>query len=176
MNKKSKLKLVIPSRKYIASYMKLLDDLRKETEDVSKTSEKLHVIEDYPAYFKKLKDNSKGINLKKGRVPSTLYWALVGNSVVGHLDVRHKLNKRLRIIGGNIGYSVKPAERKKGYGTEMLRQGLKKAKLIGIKKALITCDKVNIGSKKVIEANGGKLINKIKVAGVPTLQYQIDLK
>lgn len=37
-----------------------------------------------------------------------------------------------------------------------------KAKQMGIKKVLITCDKDNIASAKVIESNGGKLENIIE--------------
>ena len=48
-----------------------------------------------------------------------------------------------------------------GYGTKMLELALKKAKLIGLNKVLITCDDDNPGSARVIEKNGGILENKI---------------
>ena len=128
---------------------------------------------DFSSYNKRAVSNRKGINLESGRVPATLYWAVVGNKYVGRLDLRHKLTKHLKKFGGNIGYSVMPSERRKGYATEMLRLGLRKAKLMDIRKVLITCDENNIASRKVIEKNGGILENKIKAEGVYKLRFWV---
>ena len=81
---------------------------------------------------------------------------------VGFVSIRHKLNKHLRQIGGHIGYQIRPSKRKQGYGTLILKLALQKAKKLGIKKALITCDDDNIGSWKIIESNAGILQNKVK--------------
>ena len=48
-----------------------------------------------------------------------------------------------------------PSERKKGYGTLILKLALKKAREIGLKKVLLTCSDTNVGSRKIIEACGG---------------------
>ena len=71
------------------------------------------------------------------------------------MDIRHELNEYLEKFGGHIGYGIAPSERKKGYGKIQLKLGLEKAKKIGLKKVLITCDDNNIGSAKTIEACGG---------------------
>lgn len=62
---------------------------------------------------------------------------------------------------GNIGYSVDPLERKKGYAKEMLGLMLDKCRIMGKQKVLITCDKDNIASSKTIIANGGILENEV---------------
>ena len=50
-----------------------------------------------------------------------------------------------------------------GYGKEILKLGLEQYKdLIEDDKILITCDDDNIGSAKIIEANGGVLENKVE--------------
>ncbi|GGA77854.1 GNAT family N-acetyltransferase [Ornithinibacillus halotolerans] len=77
------------------------------------------------------------------------------NRILGMIDIRHELNDFLYRIGGNIGYSVRPTERKKGYATLALKLGLEKCRDLGMKEVLITCDQDNIGSAKVIINNGG---------------------
>jgi predicted acetyltransferase len=91
------------------------------------------------------------------RVPQTNQWLIDGEEFLGRLSIRHTLNRRLRFKGGHIGYSVRPSQRRRGYATLMLRLALPVAHRMGIDPALITCDDANIASRRVIEANGGRL-------------------
>lgn len=77
------------------------------------------------------------------------------NRLVGMIQVRHWFNEFLEKFGGNIGYSVRPSERKKGYATKMLQDCLVYCKELGLQKVLITCVDDNVGSRKTILANGG---------------------
>ena len=175
--KKKRLKLILPAKKYAASCLGMERAFQKEgSRTASRAMELFKRVEDFPVFRKKIMDNRKGINLYKGRVPATLYWAVVGDKVVGRLDLRHYLNKRLAKIGGHIGYSVSPSERGKGYATEMLRLGLKEARKLGIKKALVTCDETNHPSRRVIEKNGGVFKNKIMEKGVYKLRFWVPAK
>ncbi|MFL5802127.1 MAG: GNAT family N-acetyltransferase [Roseiflexaceae bacterium] len=58
-----------------------------------------------------------------------------------------------------------------------LMDGLEKARERGLHRVLLTCDETNIGSRKIIEANGGQLENAVVVAGqaVQKLRYWISL-
>jgi predicted acetyltransferase len=88
-------------------------------------------------------------------VPSTTYWWVDGTEYLARISIRHRLTPRLLEIGGHIGYDVRPAARLRGHATAMLRAVLPYALALGIDPALLTCDTDNVGSRKVIEANGG---------------------
>ena len=67
----------------------------------------------------------------------------------------------LEAEGGHIGYSVRPSERGKGYATRMLEMALAEARRLGLKRVLITCDRKNVASARVIRKNGGRLENEV---------------
>ena len=99
-----------------------------------------------------------GINLPENRVPS-IQFVLFDESghALGFLNLRLRLNEGLLNYAGNIGYSIRPSERGKGYSKEALRQGLQVAKEKNIHRALVTCSTENPASRAVILANGGEL-------------------
>jgi len=91
-----------------------------------------------------------------GWVPATTLWWVQDNAYLGRIAVRHRLTDYLREYAGHIGYDVRPSARRQGHATAMLREVLPLARGLGIEQVLVTCDAANIGSRKVIEANGGR--------------------
>lgn len=83
----------------------------------------------------------------------------MNNKPVGISRLRHFLNEQLREIGGHIGYATAKSERKKGYGSEILRLTIEKAYEMNINNLLLTCSVTNFGSRKIIEKNNGILID-----------------
>ncbi len=92
-----------------------------------------------------------------GYVPSTTLWWVDGTAYLGRIAIRHQLTQHLLDYGGHIGYDIRPSARRRGHATAMLNRTLPVAAGLGINPALITCDEDNIGSRKVIESNGGRL-------------------
>ena len=93
----------------------------------------------------------------EGYVPATELWWVVGDEFLGRISIRHRLTPALLEVGGHIGYDVRPSARRRGHATAMLGQALVVARNLGLDPVLITCDVDNIGSRSVIERNGGVL-------------------
>ena len=109
-------------------------------------------------------------------VPAHTYFLVLENKkIIGAVNIRHYLNDYLFNFGGHIGYGIRPSERKKGYASLMLSMALPIAKELGINKALITCDKNNVGSAKTIINNGGVLENEVLGDGEITQRYWIEV-
>ncbi|GAA2755659.1 GNAT family N-acetyltransferase [Actinopolymorpha rutila] len=92
-----------------------------------------------------------------GFVPSTTLWYVDGEEYLGRLAIRHRLTPFLLEVGGHIGYDVRPSARRRGHATAMLAAALPTSRHLGIDPVLVTCDTDNVGSRKVIEGNGGVL-------------------
>jgi predicted acetyltransferase len=98
-----------------------------------------------------------GQDLPENRVRMTWFWLLRGDRIVASSRLRHELIPVLLLDGGNIGYEVRPSERRLGIGREILRLTLDEARRIGLRRALLTTEPTNLGSIGVILANGGVL-------------------
>lgn len=105
-----------------------------------------------------LKAWSRGDRLA-GFVPSSTRFLLVNDRIVGNYNFRHELSPELKRCGGHCGYSVRPSERCKGYGSLLLQDAKDFARERGLDRILVTCNAENFGSASVIERNGGVLEN-----------------
>ncbi len=174
------MELVYPNIKYKDSYIDAVKEYQDENQGHGRylelNLEKLKT--DFESYVEKLKSESNGENLKSGYVQHTEFWLVDEDKYIGRVDIRHVLNDHLLKVGGHIGYDIRKSERNKGYGTQALKMALPFAKNLGLEKVLITCDSTNIGSRKIIESNGGIFENEIPGEnGEPSkLRFWIDLK
>ncbi len=128
------------------------------------------------AYLERLCDERAGRGLAAGRLPASFLAADVDGELVGRASIRHELDEFLTREGGHIGFAVRPQYRRRGYATEILRQGLVVARAFGIDRVLVTCDEENITSASVIRRCGGVLDSVYDGAGAapPKLRFWID--
>ena len=77
--------------------------------------------------------------------------------IVGAINVRWNLIESMKEFGGNIGYGIRPTERRKGYNKINLYLALIEAYKLGLEEVILDCDVNNLGSVKTLEALNGKL-------------------
>lgn len=161
------LKLIQPTKKYKATYIEALHESMKD----SLYPEGLtYQIENFESYIQETRNAKRGVT---SGVPRSEYWLMDGDIYIGTIQIRHTPSGRYPNIKSHIYYEIRPSKRSLGYGTHILRLGLKKAKTIGLSELIIVCDEDNIGSKKIIEANGGVLLSKEKIPDGSILKYKI---
>lgn len=117
--------------------------------------------EEWASFVARVRSQRDGLGLPEGFVPCTFLVAEVDGRIIGRTSIRHGLNGFLRRVGGHIGYGVRPAYRRRGYATQILRQSLAICSGLGIDQALVTCDDDNEGSIRVIERCCGVLQNRV---------------
>lgn len=106
----------------------------------------------YEAYIEKLSKQREGLNLPEGWAPSHTLFLVENEDIKGIIRIRMNLaSEYIENFIGHIGYDIKASERRKGYGLEILRLGLGKAKEFGLKEVLVLCSDANLASRKIIE-------------------------
>lgn len=135
-------------------------------------------MEDFDEFLQTLEKNKHQELIKPGYSPQTTFGVFDDGKLIGAFNLRHELKGNLINHGGNIGYLVRPSERRKGYGTIILGSALKKAKELGLGRVLVTCREENVGSSRVIEKNGGVYENNYfdETKNVVFKRYWINLK
>ncbi len=101
------------------------------------------------------RDGDPTLPAPPGWTHTSTYWWIDGQDFLGCIRIRHRMIPPVFESAGVIGYDVAPRARRQGHGTAMLRAALPLARRLGFDEVLITCDPDNVGSRKVMIANGG---------------------
>ena len=138
------LMLVEPSEEYFAELAAYRNDFLENSDSMDGCGP-LRRFDDMKAYLEDTMRYTREETLPEGMVLATQFLCIrkSDNRLVGMIQVRHYLNDFLRTLGGHIGYSVRPSERRKGYASWMLKN-------------VVCCLDTNEGSRRTILKNGGR--------------------
>lgn len=173
-----RLELVYPNKNLKEQIIDFRNEFYQNNEMHIPGGAKLDMIENIDEWIKYVQDLEKGIT-SDGFVSSTVLLGVVDKNIVGIIDLRHRLNDWLKNNGGgNIGYAVRPSERRKGYASEMVKQSLEFYKKNNIEFVEISCDYDNIASKNTILKNNGIFDRELTDSelGEKVQVYKIELR
>jgi predicted acetyltransferase len=168
------VELIRPDVKYRRSYLQAVHELKVDNHHRYRNVD----VDALESGFELFIASELSEQPQSDRVPDTIYWLVEGDEFIGRISLRHYLNEFLRRYGGHIGYEVRPSRRRQGHGTHMLALLLEKARQRGMERVMLTCDVNNLGSRRIIEANGGVLEDIQEWPEVnpnPYCRYWIDL-
>ena len=155
------LRLVRPTSKYAEQVMAFREELlaAKDCDPFAGCSglEDVCSFDEWADFQGRLK-----AKYAEGYVPSEVFLAIrqKDDKLIGIIDYRHPLSEFLLKFAGNIGYTVRPCERGKGYAYEMLHLLLPICKEYGESRILVVCDRKNEASRRTILRNGGVMENE----------------
>jgi predicted acetyltransferase len=184
------MQLVWPATQYLARYAHALeqgwspDNLRPEA-----AAEELEQIRRDPDGFlaEQVDRDAKGpaIVLPNGsvvpRLPGYSKWMWDGE-FCGEIGFRWQpgTTELPPHCLGHIGYSVVPWKRRNGYATQALALLLPDVRLEGLEFVEVTTNADNIASRRVIESNGGLLVEHFHkpaaYGGAESLRFRIVLR
>src|SRR5262245_11659721 len=165
------MKLVWPSREYLTSYVAALErgwSPDNVLGEAAAQEELRRIAADPDQFLASLvdRDASRGpIILPDGttvpRLPGYRRWMWDGE-FCGSIGFRWQrgTEELPAYCLGHIGYAVVPWKQRRGYATAALREILRDAKTEGLRYVEITTAPENIASRRVIESNGGVLVEE----------------
>jgi predicted acetyltransferase len=158
--------LTSPHARFHASFLATLAEFRAAgplTDWAARIDhEALRSPEGFAAYIASLHQRrTPDTDTPDGPVPeSSLFW-VEGDEFLGRIAIRHRLNARLEVMGGHIGYVIRPGAQGRGHATALLLAAMPVAYALGIDDALLTTDPDNDASRRVIEKCGGRLVGQV---------------
>ena len=101
--------------------------------------------------FEQMLEQLNHLPMNANIVPSTTLFYFKNDDIVGAVNIRHKLNDKLKNIGGHVGYGVAKPYRGNGYASNMLEEALNRLNKMGIHKVLMTCNPYNYPTQSEIK-------------------------
>ena len=155
------MKLVFPNKDYEAKAREFIAEFYEYGSEIAGSGSLDRYLKEstYDEWLTKVFSYIDIANVPAGKIPGLTYFFVreEDDRIVGMINIRLALNDFLRNEAGHIGYCIRPTERRKGYGTELLRLGLEVCRRVDIHRVIVSCDKLNLASAGVIKNCGGVL-------------------
>jgi len=164
-----------PDERYLESYFEALAEFRSEGSIYMPDA---LTPDQFPAYVRRLHDQSFGKGLPEGHIPSKEFWIVDQDGFAGRIILGLTYIPGPTRFGNHVGYAVRPSKRRKGYATMALSLLLNEARELGVQVLMPTCGSDNLASRNVIEKNGGVLVKSETDDNgkVGELRFRIQLK
>ena len=185
------LRLVVPGREHLAAFEAALRRgwAPDNTRGRAAAEEQLAWIERDPEGFLASLDDPEArgapVKLPDGstvpRLPGITRW-IWDAELCGSIGFRWQQGTALLPphVLGHIGFSVVPWRRRQGVATRALALMLEEPRRLGLASVEITTTPDNAGSRRVIEANGGMLVQRFTklpaYGGGEALRFRIPLR
>lgn len=175
--------LEIPSLKRKKDITDYINELVLYNSDINGIEVFIKILDGYTfeqvlEYCLNLENKEYAKKLGKAQMKTFLLIRKEDDKVVGALNIRWNLPEKAKQFSGNIGYGIRPTERRKRYNKINLYLGLIEIQKIGLDKVKLVCDASNLGSVRTMEALGAKL-EKTEIDpydGVLTSVYWFNVK
>ena len=172
------LKLIKLTKSYEKQLGEMIDEWKEDQEKNHTNRSPWAIFKNDYHDFDYYLEHLELTNPRDGLVPDSTFFLLDDEKdrLLGAVNIRHYLNDGLLKSGGHIGDGIRPSERRRGYGTELVRLALIECRKLGIDRVLMVCDKNNVASAKTIINNGGVLEDEpVDDDGNVEQRYWIDI-
>lgn len=147
-----KLYLVKPDTIYFDSYNDMMNEWRESGTQIAPwfLDKPVATLKEFAEFVAKL-DACE--HQAPGNFSTTTSYFVIdeNNRLIGAASLRHYLTEAGLNTWGHIGYGVRPSERRKGYGTQILKLTMEEAKQKNILNVLLAAWKTNVASCRTIE-------------------------
>jgi predicted acetyltransferase len=169
----ARISLQIPDKALLGAYQVALRGGWSPNTTRNVAPEQLAAIAADPdAFLAELRGGPGRVKLPDGRevdrIPGPTHWIFAEDRperpFIGSINLRWQEKDGRPILAlpehvlGHVGYAILPAFAGNGYATAALAAMLGVARETGLPEITITCDATNHASRRIIEKNGGQLV------------------
>ena len=170
----ARISLQVPDRALLGAYEAALRGGWSPNTTRNVAPEQLAAIAiDPDAFLAEIRGGPGRIRLPDGRevdrIPGPTRWIFAEDRAerpfVGSINLRWQEQDGRPVLAlpehvlGHVGYTVRPGFEGHGYATAALAAMLRVAHEAGLPEIIITCDASNHASRRIIEKNGGRLVD-----------------
>src|SRR3954452_23086791 len=96
--------LIEPTTQYKEQIIAAVQELQTEGRFLDYDVQQLH--RNFANYLRRIQNQKDRHHISPDTVPTTDFWLIDGNEVIGRLSLRHELNDFMLKIAGHIGYVI----------------------------------------------------------------------